>query len=437
MKIKNLVITATAVAMIGGTAFTVSSKPVQAYTSEKNTSYTQNTYDVMYYFAENLQDNVENYLEKTKSSANLNKLLGYYDTLYDFVNNGKYVKSTYFKNLPYYEQETLNRMLTDWGNEIYDLYKNQSYFKTNCKNKLGFHLTYNSEEYGYDKDHETTMEHYTEKQNEKLEDYLSKNHSQSNLKNALDIYKKLVNFVKESTRSYGYIFEELTLTEQEELIELLNDWTFAIEYEYGEEYYYSSSCITKVGWTVNENNLNRELGENIDLNNGYYPNYSGNTTIPNIQTTPGTIPPAVPTTPNVQIPSTQIPTTQQVTPAPIVPSVPQTNNEQNVNVPNINNTVGKDWRQNYIDPSIDTSRNVRDYVPESVEDIFGNDDYIRYPQSYSNGYYDAYGNYIPYDYYNNYYNNGYDVYKYNTYYNYNNGYYDEYTPDYAPSKILK
>ena len=135
----------------------------------------------------------------------------------------------------------------------------------------------------------------------------------------------------------------------------------------------------------------------------------------------------MPTTPSVQTPSTEAPSVQPTQPAPVVPSVPE-----QVPSSNINNTVGKDWRQNYIDPSINTSRGVSDFVPRSVDEVFGDDEY-RYPQDYyTNGYYDAYGNYVPY----NYYNNGYYD-SYGNYYNYNNGYYDGYTPDYAPSKILK
>jgi len=405
MKIKNLVITGLvtgAIALSTQAGTITSMHPVKVEAA----SITESSYDVMNYFTENLGENVEEYLDKTKSSTNLNKLLGYYDTLYDFVNNGKYVKSTYYRNLPYYEQETLQRMLNNWGNEIYDLYKNTSYFKSNCKSKLGFYLTYESDEYGYDKDHEKTMEHYTETQDEKLENYLDKSNSQTNLKNALDLYKNLVNFVKGNTRSYGYIFSELTLTEQEEIINLLEDWTNDIEYEYDGYSYYSSSCISRVGWTVNMNNLNRELGEYIENNNGYNPTYPSTPTLPTTPTTPGAVPPAVPTTPSVQTPSVQ-----PTQPAPVVPSVPE-----QVPTSNINNTVGKDWRQNYIDPSINTSRGVSDFVPRSVDEVFEDDEYIRYPQNYyTNGYYDSYGNY----------------------YNYNTGYYEGYTPDYAPSKILK
>lgn len=430
MKIKNLeikkMVKTTAVALVTGTML-LTSPLAAAPKNVEASSYTQSSYDVMYYFTDNLQDNVEKYLDKTESSTNLTKLLGYYDTLYDFVNNGKYVRNTYYRNLPYYEQETLNQLLVNWGNEIYDLYRDKSYFKSTCKSKLGFYMTYESQETGYDRDHEETIEKFTETYDENLDTYLDKDNSQTNLKNALNVYKNLVNFIKGNQRVYGYIFSELTITEQQELINLLEDWTYDIEDEYGTYSYYSSSCISKVGWTVNVNNVYNELGEYINgYNNGYnptYPNYSENPTLPTNPTNPGTIPPAVPTTPSTQVqtPSTQTPSA--VTPAPAVPT---TGNQQSATAPKINNTVGKDWKQNYIDPSINTSRGERDWTPENVNDVFNTDkEYLRYTQDvrgyyYQNGYYDQYGNFIPY---NDYYNNGY--------------YEDSYEDDYVPKYILK
>lgn len=414
MKIKNLeikkVVKTTTVALITGTMILTSSLTIAPKNVEAS-SYTQSSYDVMYYFTNNLDNNVEKYLDKTESSTNLTKLLGYYDTLYDFVNNGKYVKNTYFRNLPYYEQESLNRLLINWGNEIYDLYRDKSYFKTNCKNTLGFYMTYDSQETGYDKDHEKTMEKFTETYDKKIDTYLSNSTSQSTLKSALDIYKDLINFVKGNYRVYGYIFSELTLTEKEEIINLLEDWTYDLEDEYGTYSYYSSSCVSKIGWTVNVNNLYNELGEylknyNNEYNNGYYPNYPQNPTLPT-NPTPGTVPPAVPSTPNTQVqtpsvPSTpsvpQTPTVQVPQAAPAVPSVPTVE----TNAPKINNTIGKDWSIHFSNPYPNTSRGISDFTPENVNDIYNENDYLRYPQD-ARGYY------------------------------YQNGY----TPDYAPSKVLK
>ena len=151
MKIKNLEIKKTlketTVALLTGAM--ILTTPIAETKTVEASTITQNNYDVMYYFAGTIQDDVENYLEKSKSSTNLNKLLGYYDILYDFINNGKYVKNKCYRNLEYYEQDSLNNLLVYWGNEIYDLYKNQSYFKSSCKNKLGFYLTYKSNEIRY------------------------------------------------------------------------------------------------------------------------------------------------------------------------------------------------------------------------------------------------------------------------------------------------
>lgn len=422
MKIKNLeikkVIKTTAIALVTGTMLATSSVGVMP-TKVEASSYTQNN-DVMYYFTNNLQNNVDKYLEKTASSTNLTKLLEYYDTLYDYVNGGKYVRNTYYRNLAYYEQDELNYMLTNWGNEIYDLYSKKSYFKTTCKNKLGFSLTYDSQETGYDKDHEKTMEYYTETLDENVDNYLSKSNSQTTLKNALDTYKKLINFIKGSSRSYGYIFSELTLTEQAELVNLLEDWTYDIETEYGNYGYYSSSCISKVGWTVNISNLYKELGEYIGNNNGYIPNNPIYPNVPNNPTTPGTQIPTVPTVPSVpNVPSVP----EQVPAVPIVPSVPSTPVQT---VPG-NNTIGKDWRSNYIDPSINTSRGERDWTPENIDEFYYTEDYYyRYTQDprgyyYQTGYYDAYGNFIPY-------NNGTNYNQYNNY----DGYVEDYVPTYIP-----
>lgn len=409
MKIKNLVITslvtgAIALSTTAGNKISLSPIKVEA------ASYTQSqNYEVMYYFTNNVRNNVEKYLDKDLTSTNLNKLLEYYDTLYDYVKNGKYVKNTYFRNLEYYEQDELNSLLTNWGNEIYNLYKNKSYFKTNCKNKLGFYLNYNSQETGYDREHDQTLEYYTETLNNNLETYLDKGNSQINLKSALDVYNKLVKFVKGSTRSYGYIFSELTITEQQEIINLLENWTYSIENEYENYSYYKSNCISKIGWTVNTSNLYNELEEYIGNTNGYiqntptYPNYSTSPSIPSTQTP--SIPQQIPTTPNI--------------------------GNNGATTPG-NNTIAKDWRESYIDPSINTSRGERDWTPENIDEIYNtNDNYWRYTQDYNgnyyqnnnynqNGYYDYYGNFIPY-------------------YQNQNGYYNEdgYVEDYVPTYIYR
>ena len=519
MKIKNLnikkALKTTAVALVTGTVILTGSIGV-APTKVEASSYTY-TNNVMYYFTSNVNSDIEKYLDKDESSTNLNKLLGYYDTLYDFINNNKYVQNTYFRNLTYAEQEELNYLLNSWGNRIYDMYSKKSYFPTSCKSKLGFTLKYDSQETGYDRDHDEVMEYYTETADEKLDTYLSEKNSESYLRKALNIYKELINFVKGSTRKEGYVIYELTQTEQADIIRLLENWTYDIENEYNGYSYYSSTCINRnygPGWTVNIDNLYRELGEYINQSlNTQNPNFVQNNTginynhqaaityfttnqesllntyvttinetnfvnslntystlwkfikgevsvygyyYSNLTTTEkqtlinlmnnwttkianayGTLEnyntlctekvgwtitladfnrelTATNQTPVVNTPAVSQPI---ITPTnPVVPT--PTNPVVSVPQQNINNTIGKDWRANYIDPSINTSRGVRDYVPENLDDLENN-----WNNQFNNGYYDMYGNYIPY-------NNNYN--QFNGFNNYQEGYQEDYVPTYIP-----
>lgn len=418
MKIKNLeikkVLKNTAAVLVTGTI--LATTPIVNISEVEASTYTEN-YSVMNYFTDTVQYDVEKYLNKELSSTNLTKLLGYYDTLYDYVYRNKFVRNTYYRNLNEYEQNTLNYLLINWGNEIYELYKSKTYFKTNCKNTLGFTLKYDSQETGYDYEHEKIMDYFTDTLDENLDTYLSETNSQSYLKKALDVYKNLVDYVKGNKRIHGYVFSELTQTEQEDLIRLLENWTYDIIDEYQGYNYYSNSCISKIGWTVSIENFNRELekyigtystitnnpyaGNNIQT---YYPPVNGS-----YQTTVN--PPiisdyAVPTPPSIEAESTP-----KVENAPVV-----------TNQPTINNTPVKNWHAMYNDPSYNTSRgDYYDYVPEYVDEYDNyryNQDMYGYYNQGPYGYYDAYGNYIPYNQYNNY-----------------NQYQEGYVEDYAPKYI--
>lgn len=515
MKIKNLnikkTLKTTAVALVTGTVILTGSIGVMP-TKVEASSYTY-TNNVMYYFTSNVNSDIEKYLDKEESSTNLNKLLGYYDTLYDFINNSKYVQNTYFRNLTYAEQEELNYLLNSWGNEIYDMYSKKSYFQTSCKSKLGFTLKYDSQETGYDRDHDEVMEYYTETLDEQLDKNLDKTNSQTNLKSSLDVYKKIINFIK-GQRSYGYVFTELTQTEQADIIMLLENWTYDIENEYNGYNYYSTSCISKIGWKVNINNLYHELGEYINqslnnqnpsfIQNNLGINYNHQAAITYFTSNQEALINSYITTINetnfanslnsfstlwkfvkgevsvygyyysnltatekqvlndlminwttkianaygslenyntlciekvgwtitledlraqltalTQTPVVNNPVISQPIVTPINPVVPTPTNPV-VSVPqqNINNTIGKDWRANYINPSINTSRGVSDFVPENLDDLENN-----WNNQFNNGYYDMYGNYIPY---NNNYNqfDGFD--------NYQQGYQEDYVPTHIP-----
>lgn len=400
MKIKNLNLNAenlkkalkkTSIVLVAGAMITTA--PITSLSTKAEASSYAESYNVMYYYTETIAGNIERYLEKDLSSSNLTKLLGYYDKLYDYIYNDEEVRNTYYIDLdPAYQYE-LKALLTTWGNEIYNSYKSKSYFTSNCKNTLGFALRYDSQETGYDYNHEKTMEYYTETLNENLQNCLSKGNSETNLKASLDVYKKLVNFVKGNSRNYGYIFSELTKTEQEEIINLLENWTYDICDEYEGYNYYRSSCISKIGWTVNSENVSYELGkymnENLDSLYPTYPNY----TTPTYPTYPNYATPTYPTT---------VPTNPTVTnPTPSVTDQQQT----------INNTVGKNWHQSYEDPSVNYyQRDERDYTPEYVDE-------------YNNNYY-----YDDYYYYND------EYYRYPQDYYYNE---EEYIRDYVPTYILK
>ena len=390
MRIKNFKKTVSSLTVAGILLATPVGNSVQAV------SYTQSqTSNTMDYFMNTLDGNVTNYLNKSNSSTNLTKLLGYYGTLYDFINNGKQVRSTYYQYMQPYEQEELQSLLTYWGNEIYDNYRSESYYKNTCNNELGFVLSYHSTTIGYDYDHERTMTYYKETKANSFNNYLTKANSQTNLTSALEIYKSLVDFIKGNVRSQGYVFGELTQVEQQDIYNLITNWTYDLMDEYGTYSYYSTVCVKKVGWTVNIENLNSEMGKYFN-NNYQYPT----TQYPTTQ---------YPTTqyPTMQYPTTQYPTVQYPTTQYPTYQTPV------VNQP-VSEFVGKDWHQNYVDPSIDRSTRVPDYIPYDINN------------TYNNGY-------NPYNVYNDNYNPYNDP--------YNNGYYQNYTdtyvPDYAPVYIKK
>ena len=129
LKIKK-VIKNTTIALLTGTM--LSTTPIGTLTKKVEaaaSNYTVNN-RAMTYFIDDVNENIQRYLDENLSSSNLSTLLGYYDKLYDFIYNGTKVRDTYYVNLAYYEQEELKDMLLSWGNEIYDAYRSTSYFKT-------------------------------------------------------------------------------------------------------------------------------------------------------------------------------------------------------------------------------------------------------------------------------------------------------------------
>ena len=361
------------------------------------------------YFTENLNYTVERFLDKELNGANLQKLLESYDTLYDFIYNNKKVNGTYYRNLQTYEQNDLVYLLESWEDRIYYTYKSESYFKTKCKNELGFYLNANSS--NYEEEHDEIMEYFTETLSDKLDRLFDLKYSQGNLQDILAIYEKLMDFIKNEHRISGYIFDEMNSYEQQELVMLAENWTYDIMNGYEGYNYYTTTCIREIGWTVNISNLHNEINyngvnNNINSNNGnMYPintypqnstNYpQNNVTYPTAQTYPQT---------NVTYP-TQNNNTQQT---PI----------KNSNGETINNTVGKNWQSAYQDPTVNTSRGISDYVPEDLDE-----QYNYYNNSYNNyNYYNQYNGYNQYNPYDM--NNGYN--------NYNQGYVEDYVPTYIP-----
>mgnify|MGYP004638948601 CR=1 FL=1 len=392
MEIKNLnlqsknlmkVLKQKGVALLTGAVMAVS--PV-AYTTTKVEAASYNSYEnVTYYYSNNVKYEVMRYLDKDTSSTNLKKLLSYYDNLYDYINNGKYVQNTYYRNLRVEEQNELNYQLNNWGNEIYNKYRTKSYFKETCKSVLGFVLTYKSTETGYDYDHKDTMKHYQETLSNKFDTFITASPSQSSLTNALKQYNSLVKFIEGTARSYGYIYSELTITEQQDINRLIENWTDELLNKYETYSYYRSNCISTVGWTVNNDNLYKELGKYMNTNGNYYPGNNNNNNY-----YPGN-------NDNNYYPGNN----NNYYPDNSNNNYYPGNNQYNPN----NNSSTKDWHQSYEDPSINTSGGIRDYVPE-----------------YINGS----------NYYNDY-NNNYNYNNYNRYYQNNS----DYTEDYAPEYIYK
>lgn len=358
------------VALLTGLAIATSSVPallqplkVEAASSSYYSTYENN---VMNYFMNTLNDNMQNYLNRDLSASNLKIVLGYYNTLYDYINGSKMVRNTYFRNLTDYEKADLRNLLNIWENDIYETYRSTSYFKSTSKNVLGFYLEYNSQETGYDYNHEETMDNYQIELREDFDKCMSNSKSQGNLNSALKVYNKLVKFVKGYTRTDGFVFNELTLTEQNDIYNLLVDWTYSISDNYSNYSYYVNCCRNIVGWTVNMSNVEIELGKNInstyyDNTTNYYPN-NNNVYYPNNNTI------YYPNNNTVYYPTTNVPVQQPT----------------NANGEAINNTVGKDWHASYNDPSIDTSRGEPDYAPEYIDED-GN--LIRYTQEYNDGTY--------------------------------------------------
>ena len=123
MKIKNLAIKATAVALSGVIAFSVSTKPVKAYTTQPNygiySGIDANYYSgPVYYFTEILNSNVKNILGKTASSTNLTEVLKNYKELYNFCYKNTLVRNQYFQNLTQNEQIALSYLVRDWEERI-------------------------------------------------------------------------------------------------------------------------------------------------------------------------------------------------------------------------------------------------------------------------------------------------------------------------------
>lgn len=435
MKIKNLkiekIIKTTAIALVTGTVLmTVPSGNVKNVEAANNGIYygiDANYYSgPVYYFTDIMNSNMYNILDKSKTENNLKSVLKIYKELHNFIYKNTYVSNRRYTDLTEQEQQQLYFTEQNWKRNISDAYRNQYYYTSACKSILGTKLTYVNENY-YESNYEI-MRKFEDKE-ETFNKYIYATTNNSNLKSALDAYKYLLDFINGKKISQ-YYFTDLNPNERQELIRTAEIWTATIESKFGGLSTYSETCRSKVKFIVNLNNFYNEISETLKIVGN---NVTNNQVVlpqnPTVQIPTGNIPQAVPTVPNIQtqVPNvpTQIPTVQQVTPAPAVPNVENTQT-QSIQQPRINNTIGKDWKQNYIDPRVDTSRGVRDFVPENVNDIYGEEEYIRYPQnSYQYGYYDNYGNYIPYNNYNN----------YNDY----NGYYyeDGYTPDYVPSKVLR